>query len=180
MIKLKLVLLLLISFQVKAQQTLVDSLLEKMDRYQNDSCRVDQLISTGNKIIELDRKVARRSRVYYHLSIAYFAIGEFENALKTARIETPIITFPQSSRIAMQRNRDSRIICYKRYEYYAKVGEYSRASKNLALMLRKYKAEYCGVGREERNIQLRQRMIDCLEESGKCRKAVRLRNKVYI
>lgn len=170
----------LISFHLGAQKSQVDSLLKKMDAYHYDSCRVNQLISTCTKIIELDRKVARKSRVYYHLTNAYFTFGETEKALKTAKKVTPLITFPRFSRKTMQRNIDSRIVCYERYEYYHKIGDHRKAYKNLSLMFSKYIMERCGMGRENRDKHLRQLMIDCLEESGKCRKAARLRKNVYI
>lgn len=169
---------LLISFHLGAQQNQVDSLLKKMFTYQRDSLHTDQLIANCQEIIKLDRRVARKSQVYYHLTDAYFTIGDSKNALKTAKKATPIITLPRFSRITMQRNIDSRIICYKRYEYYYKEGESRKAYKNLSFMFRKYIMVRCGTGREYQDKHLRQLMIDCLEESGKCRKAARLREIV--
>jgi tetratricopeptide (TPR) repeat protein len=178
--KMLLILSLLSSLNSSAQQTLVDSLKEKMFDYMRDSTQLNQLIATCEEIVKLDRKTARNSHVYVHLTTAYFKIGDSKKALKTAKKVTPLITLPRFSRKTMNRNIDSRNICYQRYEYYHKTGQHKKAYKNLSLMFRKYIMEHCGTGRENRDKRLRQRMIDCLEESGKCRKAARLRKKVYI
>ncbi|MDH4473923.1 MAG: hypothetical protein QE487_15055 [Fluviicola sp.] len=178
--KILLIITLLISINSNAQQSKVDSLKRKMYSYMNDSLQVNQLIATCEEIIKLDRKAGCRSHVYVHLTSAYFTIGDSKKALKTAKKVTPLITLPRYSRKTMYRNIDSRNICYQRYEYYHKTGQHKKAYKNLSLMFRKYIMEHCGTGRENRDKRLRQRMIDCLEESGKCRKAARLRNKVYI
>ena len=171
---------LLISFHLGAQQNQVDSLLEKTFIYLHDSLQTDQLIATCQEIIKLDRKVARKSHIYVFLTDAYFTIGDSKKAIKAAKKVTPFITLPRLSLNGMKRNIDSRIICYKRYEYYHKMGEHQKAYKNLSFMFRKYIMEHCGTGRENREKHLRQLMVDCLEESGKCRKAARLRKIVYI
>ena len=169
--------LLLLPFGICAQQRQLDSLLDQVNTYLYDTTRIDSLILTCEKIREIDRRKARKSTIYYHLTFAYFEVGDSKKALKNARKAIPMITLVGVSRTLNKRNIQSRAVCYRRYQYYYQQGEYRKAYKNLYLMFRKYVMEFCGVGREAREKLLRQQMIECLEKSGKEKKAKRLQQK---
>lgn len=170
---------LLIPFSFRAQEDETEKYLKLYDHYRDEK-KYDSVILVCQRLIKLDRKIARENHLYFNLADAAFNAKNYELGIHQAKRLIPKIYFKSQARLnrhCLRKNIEYKVLCSRLADYYAETGNLKKEYHYLSLMERKYNAAFCGTGRQSWFRYLYDRMITCSNELGKTKRAEKLEKK---